>query len=211
MAIAGKKKAFNFSLFGRVYGFVRPYRSKFYSSLVLSFVLAIISPVRGILIQYTVDKGIKGNIKNVPAWLNRWFDEISNNDIVQFLIILSVVQIAMLVLETILRFIFTFTTAWLGQHVVKDLRVTVYKKVLGLHLRHFDNTPIGTLTTRTINDIESINDIFADGLIPIVADMLTILFTLFAMLYMDWQLTLICLIPFPILLFATWIFKDSVN
>ncbi|MFX9142789.1 ABC transporter transmembrane domain-containing protein, partial [Acinetobacter baumannii] len=79
------------------------------------------------------------------------------------------------IVETIVRFLFSFITAWMGQHVVHDLRTAVYKKVLGLNLRQFDQTPIGTLTTRTINDIESINEIFSDGLIPIVADLLTII------------------------------------
>ena len=78
-------------------------------------------------------------------------------------------------------------------------------------MRQFDKTPIGTLTTRTINDIESINDIFSDGLIPIIADMLTIVVTLTTMFFINWQLTLICLIPFPIMIIATYFFKESVN
>jgi ATP-binding cassette subfamily B protein len=116
-----------------------------------------------------------------------------------------------LVVESAARFAFSYITAWLGQHVVKDLRIAVFKKVLGLNLRQFDTTPIGTLTTRTINDIESINEIFSDGLIPIIADFLVIVFTLGVMFWVDWQLTLICLIPFPLLLLATWIFKEAVN
>lgn len=211
MSTVGRKKIFDFSQLRRVYQFVKPYRGKFYLSLVLSVSLALLSPIRGLFIQYTVDKGLKGNIKNIPGWLNTWFDVLSHNDFVRFLIIITLFQIFLLVLETLVRFGFAFITSWLGQHVVKDLRVTVYKKVLGLHLKHFDTTPIGTLTTRTINDIESINDIFSDGLIPIIADLLTIVFTLVAMFWMDWQLTLISLIPFPFLLIATWIFKESVN
>jgi ATP-binding cassette subfamily B multidrug efflux pump len=211
MTPAPTKKVFDFTLLKRVYGFVRPYRKQFYSSLFLSVLLAVISPVRGLFIQYTVDKGLKGNVKNIPAWLNQLFDSVSHNDIISFIIIISVFQIVLLMVETLFRFSFTFTTSWLGQHVVKDLRVTVYKKVLGLHLKHFDTTPIGTLTTRTINDIESINDIFSDGLIPIVADLLAIVFTLATMFWMDWRLTLISLIPFPFLLVATWVFKESVN
>ena len=78
-------------------------------------------------------------------------------------------------------------------------------------MRQFDKTPIGTLTTRTINDIESINDIFSDGLIPILADLLTIIVTLATMLFINWKLTFICLIPFPIILIATYFFKESVN
>jgi ATP-binding cassette subfamily B protein len=99
----------------------------------------------------------------------------------------------------------------MGQSVVKDMRITVFEKVLGLNLSQFDKTPIGTLTTRTINDIESINDIFSDGLIPIIADLLTIIFTLATMFWMDWRLTLISLIPFPIMIIATYYFKESVN
>jgi len=73
---------------------------------------------------------------------------------------ITLFQIGLIIVETVLRFYFSFITSWLGQSVVKDLRVTVYKKILGLNLSQFDRTPIGTLTTRTVNDIESINDIF---------------------------------------------------
>ena len=211
MAETPKKQVFDFTLLRRVYQYVRPYRKQFYGSLFLSLFLAILSPVRGLFIQYTVDKGIKGNIANVPHWLNKVFDQVSDNDVIRFLVIITIFQIVLLLLETVIRFSFSFTTARLGQNVIKDLRVAVYNKVLGLNLRQFDTTPIGTLTTRTINDIESINDIFSDGLIPIVADLLTILFTLGTMFWMDWQLTLICLIPFPILIIATYYFKESVN
>ena len=82
---------------------------------------------------------------------------------------------------------------------------------MGLNLAQFDSTPIGTLTTRTINDNESVNEIFADGIIPIIADLLTIVFILITMLWIDWQLTLICLIPFPLMIVATYYFKESVN
>ncbi|WP_317235936.1 ABC transporter transmembrane domain-containing protein [Niabella hibiscisoli] len=91
------------------------------------------------------------------------------------------------------------------------MRNAVYKKVLGLNLRQFDRTPIGTLTTRTINDIESINEIFSDGLIPIIADLLSIVCVLGYMFWVDWQLTLIALIPFPIMIAATYYFKESIN
>ena len=117
----------------------------------------------------------------------------------------------LLLLETVARFYFAFITAWLGQTVVRDLRVDVYKKVLGLNLSQFDKTPIGTLTTRTINDIEAINDIFSDGLIPIIADLLSILSVLLFMFWTDWKLTLVCLAPFPLLILATWLFKETVN
>ena len=118
---------------------------------------------------------------------------------------------SLLIVESVCRFVFSFFTASLGQSVVKDIRVATYKKVINLNLSHFDKTPIGTLTTRTINDIESINDIFSDGLIPIVADLLSIIAVLVYMFFVDWKLTLICLVPFPVLIIATYYFKETVN
>ena len=91
------------------------------------------------------------------------------------------------------------------------MRVTVYKKILSYNLSQFDKTPIGTLTTRTINDIESVNDIFSDGLIPIISDLLSIISILLFMFFVDWRLTLISLAPFPVLIIATYLFKESVN
>ena len=130
---------------------------------------------------------------------------------IDWIIWITVIQIAMLMLETALRFYFSYVSAWLGQTVVKDLRVKVYNKIIGLNLSQFDRTPIGTLTTRTINDIEAINDIFAEGLIPIIADFLGIIAILIFMFFTDWRLTLICLAPFPFLIIATYFFKESVN
>jgi ATP-binding cassette subfamily B protein len=187
-----RKKLLDLSVLKRVFSYALPYKNKLYLSIFLSIVLAVISPLRPYLIQYTVNHFIAD--KNM-YWL----------------IMITVIQIGMLLLETILRFYFGFITSWLGQTVVKDLRVTVYKKVLNLNLRQFDKTPIGTLTTRTINDIESINDIFANGLIPIIADLLSIISILLFMFGVDWRLSLISLAPFPILIIATYFFKESVN
>jgi ATP-binding cassette subfamily B protein len=154
--------------------------------------LAAFTPVRPYLIQYTVDKFIAGKNYN---WV----------------IYITIIQIVFLFLETGLRFYFSYITSWLGQVVVKDMRIKVFRKVVHLNLRQFDRTPIGTLTTRTIDDIERINDIFSDGLIPIIADLLSILCVLGIMLWTDWKLTLVCLIPFPIIIIATYYFKESVN
>lgn len=186
------KKFFDFDLLRRVVRFASPYKRKFFFSIFLAIILAVFTPVRPVLIQLTVDKYIAGRI-------------------IQMVILVTVIQIVFIFLETGLRFYFSYITAWLGQNVVKDLRVKVYKKVLGLNLSQFDKTPIGTLTTRTVDDIERINDVFADGLIPIIADLLSILCVLLYMFFTDWKLTLIALIPFPLLLIATYYFKESVN
>lgn len=199
MSTPAKKSFFDFDTLKRVLGFTRPYKRRFIGSIVLAIVLAVITPVRPYLIQLTVDR----NIANA--------DKAFADKAVDALIWITVFQIGFTILETILRFYFSYTTSWLGQAVVKDMRVKVFGKVLHLNLRQFDRTPIGTLTTRTVDDIERINDIFADGLIPIIADLLSILCVLGIMLYTDWQLTLICLIPFPIIIVATYYFKESVN
>ncbi|MBL7761326.1 MAG: ABC transporter ATP-binding protein [Sediminibacterium sp.] len=210
MSATAKKKIFDFSLLRRVFIFVRPYRSYFYLSLLLAILMAVAAPVRPYLIQLTVNTAI-GKVIALPDWVSFVVLGVDLADVSRFIIAITLFQLVFLLLETIIRFLFSFITAWMGQHVVKDLRVAVYKKVLGLNLRQFDQTPIGTLTTRTINDIESINDIFSDGLIPIVADLLTIFITLGTMFWMDWRLTLISLVPFPLMLIATYYFKESVN
>ncbi|GAA3949242.1 ABC transporter ATP-binding protein [Chitinophaga oryziterrae] len=161
-------------------------------SMFLTVLLAVISPMRPYLIQLTVDKYIAGQL-------------------MEMLIGVTVIQILLLLIETVMRFYFSYLTNWLGQSVVKDLRVAVYKRIVHLNLAFFDITPIGTLTTRTINDIEAINDVFSEGLISIVADMLMIIAILGVMFLADWRLTLISLSPFPILIVATYVFKESVN
>jgi ATP-binding cassette subfamily B protein len=197
-----RKKIFDFSLLRRVLQFASPYKKWFYGSIALSILLAIISPLRPFLIQYTVNHYIRGGISGDPSIRER---------MIQLIIYITIVQIGLLLIETAFRFFFTFLTAWLGQTVVKDLRIAVYKKILGLNLSQYDKTPIGTLTTRTINDIEAINDIFAEGLIPIVSDLLSIISILLFMFLANWQLTLVCLIPFPFLILATYFFKEAVN
>ncbi len=187
-----KKQFFDFALLRRVFSYARPYKKKFYLSVAIALFLSAITPLRPLLIQVTVNKYIVQSLRDM-------------------VILVTIIQVGIILIETALRFYFSFITSWLGQSVVRDLRVSVYKKILGLNLSQFDRTPIGTLTTRTVNDIESINDIFADGLVPIIADLLSIVCVLGYMFWVDWQLTLIALIPFPIILIATYYFKESVN
>ena len=192
MANEALKKIFDFENLRRVFQFAAPYKRRFYFSIWLAVFLAIITPVRPYLIKITVDKFIASKMLDWIIWM-------------------TVIQIGLLIIESAVRFYFSYITAWLGQTVVKDMRIKVYEKVVGLNLRQFDQTPIGTLTTRTINDIEAINDIFSDGLVPIIADLLSIISILSIMFYVDWRLTLVCLAPFPILILATYYFKESVN
>jgi len=187
-----QKRFFDFALLRRVFRYAAPYKKKFYLSVVLAIVLAAITPVRPFLIQLTVNNYILHSMRDM-------------------VIRITLIQIGLIFVETAMRFLFSFMTASLGQSVVRDMRVATYQKIVNLNLSQFDKTPIGTLTTRTINDIESINDIFSDGLVPIIADLLSIICVLAYMFWADWRLSLIALIPFPIILLATYYFKESIN
>lgn len=193
-----KKKIFDFQLLLRIFSFAKPYSGRFYLSATLAVLLALVAPIRPILINETLKKTSDSNSGQLEV-------------VIQFLLVITIIQVLVLFVETGLRFLFTYLTSWLGHKVVKDIRVTIYEKILSLNLRQFDKTPIGTLTTRTINDIEAVNDIFSEGLVPILADFLSIIAILSAMFYTDWQLTLVCIIPFPFLILATYFFKESVN
>lgn len=210
MSIATSKQSFNFSILKQLFVYVKPYRKYFYASIVLALLMAVIAPVRPYLIKLTVDSST-GKTNNFPGWLN-WFSfGGENNHLLSLILNVTIFQVVFIFIETAMRFGFTFITAWLGQNVVKDLRESVFANILKRPLSHFDKTPIGTLTTRTVNDIESINDIFSDGLIPIIADLLTIVFTVVIMFWIDWKLSLVALIPLPIIVVATNKFKKSVN
>ncbi len=205
-----RKKVFDVNVIKRVFRFVRPYRKAFYFSLFMAILMAAFAPIRPFLIRLTVDSALLQDVQS-PAWLNFFLFDAHLEGVAAFIVAVSIFQVVFLFIESAVRFGFSFLASWLGQHVVKDMRTAVYEKILGLNLRQFDRTQIGTLTTRTISDIESVNDIFAEGLIPILADLLTIIVILCTMFFMDWQLTLIALIPFPFLLIATYYFKESVN
>ena len=158
----------------------------------MAVVLAGLSPVRPYLIQLSVDKYISNYLWEGLLWI-------------------CVVHFALILIESVLRFWFLYRINWLGQTVVNDIRKKVFRKVIHQIISYYDKTPIGTLTTRTINDIEAVNDVFSEGIISIVADVLTIIAIMVVMFVTDWKLTLVCLAPFPLLMIATYFFKESVN
>lgn len=186
------KKIFDTALLRRIFSFAKPYKGTLYFTLIMSVTLAALSPLRPYLIQVSVDKYINGRLLEGLIWI-------------------SVIQLGILIIENLLRFWFMYRISWLGQTVVNDMRKSVFKKILFQNIGYYDRTPIGTLTTRTINDIESVNDVFSEGIISIFADVLTIISIMVIMFITDWKLTLICLAPFPLLIVATYYFKESVN
>ena len=210
MSSTQPKPIFKSAILSRVFSFVGPYRFIFWINVFLGIFLAFATPIRPYLIQATVNLAI-GKQVHLPQWVHWILPNEAFNTVVQLILAISLFQVAFILLETMFRFCFTYGMSWLGQQVIRDLRNKVYQKIMYWEMRQFDKTPIGTLTTRTINDIESINDIFSDGLIPIIADFLTIVVTLTTMFFINWEFTLICLIPFPIMIVATYFFKESVN
>jgi len=154
--------------------------------------LALISLIRPILIQITIDDYIKK------------LDE-------QGLFNMTILLVFFLVLESVLQYFFTLLGNLLGQNVIKDLRNQTFEKVIHFKLKHFDNTPIGQLITRTVTDIERIAEMFSGGILLIISDLLKIFAVIFCMLYINWDLTLIALIPIPLVIIATLIFKKIIK
>ena len=186
------KNKFDYYLLWRVMAQARPYKLIFYRAAVLAVVLAPLSTLRPYLVKVMVD------------------DYIFNFDI-PGLTRISLMLIGILLLEVVLRYFFIFMTNWLGQSVIRDLRVKVFQHITSLKLTYFDRTPIGTSTTRTINDIETINTVFSQGIITIIADILTLFAVLGIMTYTSWRLTLVCLVTTPFLILASYIFKEKVK
>jgi len=173
-------------------GLVKPYKKRFYLAVAIAILMAILTPVTPLLIQITVDKYVMAGNWNM-------------------LLTMTGILMGMLLFQGALTYNFTYNTNWLGQSIVRDLRTRVYQHVLSLNLRHFDRTPIGVSVTRTINDVEAINDIFAEGVITILSDLLTLIAVLSMMFYSSWQLTLVTLSVLPLLLVSAYFFKEGIR
>jgi ATP-binding cassette, subfamily B, multidrug efflux pump len=186
------KNKLDFFLLGRILRLAIPYKKVFIFAGVLAVLLAPLSSLRPYLIKVMVD------------------DHIFQYDIPGMTKI-ALIIIGFLILEVILQYFFIYSTNWLGQSVIRDLRVRVFKHITSLKLSYFDKTPIGTSTTRTINDIETINTVFSQGAITIIADVLTLFAVLGIMIYTSWKLTLVCLTVVPFLILASYIFKEKVK
>ncbi len=184
--------AIDWRLMGRVMHYVKPYRLTFGIAAFLTIFLAVIALVQPILIQKTLDNYIM----------------VSDYNGLVFMVSLMIGQ---LIIQTIAQYYQTYMTNALGQSVIKDLRMAVFNHVMSLRLKFFDHTPIGVLITRTVSDLETIADIFSEGLISIAGDLLLVISIVIYMLIQDWKLTLITLIPMPFLFLSTYIFKEAIK
>ncbi|MBK7183571.1 MAG: ABC transporter ATP-binding protein [Bacteroidetes bacterium] len=184
-------KAVDWQILKRIFAYAKPHRRTVGFALTTTITLALLSPLRPILVQYTLDNFVAK--PNAPMLL--W---------------MTIALIALLCTEAFMQFSDSYLTNKLGQSIIRDLRIKVYQHIVNLRLKYYDNTPIGTLVTRAVSDIEVVADIFSEGLIVIMGDLLKLSVILGVMLYIDYQLTLIILIPIPLLLIATYLFKKSV-
>ena len=185
-------KAYDSKLLGRLAKYIRPYRTIFWISVLLTILLAAVAPALPLLIEYTLDHYILSG---------------SGKGLTQMLLLM----LALLVAQTLIRYFHTLMTNTLGQSVIRDIRIQVFNHITNLRLKYFDNTPIGRLITRTISDLETIANIFSEGLIQIIGDLLQLVVILGVMFYTDWKLTLVVLIPMPLMIAATYIFKEAMK
>ena len=192
MSSTTKGKAFDRKLFARVFQFVQPYRRLFWLSFALTILLAGMGVVR-------------------PLLMGDMIDDYALTGDAQGLLSVALIVCGLLVAETVIQFYQSYWTAWLGQAVTFDLRQKLYTKVMGFKMRYFDRTPIGTLVTRVISDIETIDDIFSQGLLMIMGDILKLTVVVVVMFVVNWKLALLCMIPVPVLLWSTNIFKNSIQ
>jgi ATP-binding cassette subfamily B multidrug efflux pump len=185
-------QVFDWAVLRRLLSYVRPYRRVFIGLIVLTVATAVLGTLRPFLIQRMVDVSIEqGDMKSLNA---------------MFLLLL-----VLLVAHAGVSYLQTYYGGWLGQYIVRDIRTDLYQHLLKLKLRFFDQTPIGVLVTRNISDVETLSDVFSEGLAAMVGDILQLLFIMAFMFYIDWRLTLISLSVIPPLLFSTYVFKEKIK
>ena len=182
----------DYTLLKRIVLFAKPYKSKFIIAAVAAILLSFLGPIRPLLINFAVDNYIV--IKDKQKLFN-----------------ISMLIFGLLVIEGGFQFFYIYISTWLGQHVIQDLRVKIFKHIVSLNMRYFDKTPIGTLVTRSISDIETISDIFSQGLLVIIAEILKLIIVIIMMFYTNVKLSLITMLTIPFLLLATSWFKRSIK
>ncbi|HZY78317.1 MAG TPA: ABC transporter ATP-binding protein [Cyclobacteriaceae bacterium] len=182
----------DFKVLGRILHFVKPYKVHFYIVIALTFVLGVLGPLKVLLIQYTLDHHVAFGNYEAMLYMVMWM----------FIVLIA---------HSGFQYVHTYLSGRIGQYVIRDIRVKLYQHLVGLRLKFFDKTPIGRLVTRTISDVESLADVFSEGLAAMAGDLLQIIFILGFMFYEDWRLALVSLSTIPLMLLATYIFKEKIK
>lgn len=186
------KNKLNLALLKRILSYTKPYKKYFFTALFLTITLSVFAIVR-------------------PLLINRALNNFTGPDSVSTLNTVGILILSALIFEALMQFANIYLTNFIGQSIVKDLRNQVYKHILRLKNSYFDNTPVGTLVTRSVSDIESLSDMFSEGFITISGDILMLLTFVVVMFSKNWLLTLIALSTIPLLLIATNLFKNGVK
>ena len=187
-----KGKIFDLKLFSKLMVYVRPYNSTYYFVMLSAILLATFSSLTPYLLKVVVDDFIR--LKDYDG-----------------MVLLIGMMLAALLAEVLFQFLFVYFANWLGQRVIQDLRVALFQKIIGFKMAYFDQSAVGRLVTRAVNDIETIASIFSQGLFMIIADLLKMLVVIVIMLVMDWQLSLIVFSILPIIVYATRLFQKSMK
>jgi len=190
--MADSGKAFDLKLFKRLLGHTNNYRGTFIYVAIAAVVMSVLGVLRPLIMQKAIDESI------VPKDMENLVFYIS-------------LMIGILVLEVIFMLTFIFFTNWLGQSVIRDIRVKLFDLMLSFKLKYYDTSAVGRLTTRAVNDIETISSIFSQGLFMIISDLLKMIVILGVMLYKSWQLTLIVMSILPLILYATRVFQRAMK
>ena len=185
-------KIFDLELFSKLLAYIKPYKSTYYFVMISAILLSSFSTVTPYLLKVTVD------------------DYIRPKDYQGMIFFVSLMFISLL-LEVVFQFLFVFYANWLGQKVVKDLRVNLFNKILNFKMAFFDRTAVGRLVTRSVNDIETIASIFSQGLFMIIADLLKMILVISVMLFVNWRLSIIVFSILPVILYATRLFQKSMK
>jgi ATP-binding cassette, subfamily B, multidrug efflux pump len=187
-----KAKAFDTRLFKRILKYTKPYQWRFNGVIIFAISLSIFAALRPYLLKQTVDSYIQPK---------------DQNGLLLYITLMGFV----LLLEVFSQFFFVFWANWLGQDIVKDIRVKMFKHILSFRMKYFDLVPVGQLVTRSVSDIEAIARIFSQGLFMIISDLMKMLVVLIFMFYMNWKLTWIVIVAMPILVFITRIFQKKMQ
>ena len=197
MASEVSGKVFDLSVLNRILSYAKPYRRVFVTSLVLTILISVFSTARPLLIQYTIDNFVA--------------PESGVGTDAEMLLVFTLIMIAVLIGESVIQFFSIYLTNFLGQNIIEDLRKQLFQHILRFKLKYFDRTPIGQLVTRAVSDIETISNIFSEGIVVIFGDLFKLIVTIIVMFVVSWKLALISLAVFPLLLIATRIFQKAIK
>ncbi len=185
-------KIVDIKILKRLFAFVKPYKKYFYLIIFLTLIIAILAPVRPFIVQLTLDKYVV------------------NTDY-QGLMKMVMIMVGLLVIQFGVQYAHTYLSGWLGQNTIRDIRIKLFDHLTHLQLKFFDKTAIGRLVTRVVSDIETLSEVFSQGLAEMIGDLLQLIFIVAIMFYTDWRLALVSLATLPVLIVSTYIFKEKIK